>query len=55
MSQLEQKFRPALVKTYPPALQDLKPRYNVKGSTQNYNLYPVKPDSNTKKQYALYC
>lgn len=43
-----ERFKPQLVKTYPSAMESMKPRYNVKGSTENYNMFTQKPDSNTK-------
>ena len=44
----EERFKPQLIKTYPNAMESMKPRYNVKGSTENYNMFTQKPDSNTK-------
>jgi hypothetical protein len=44
----EERFKPELIKTYPAAMESMKPKYNVKGSTENYNMFEQKPDSNTK-------
>ena len=48
MSLVDQKFRPELIKTYPKAMEDLKPRFNVKGSSESYNLFSVDPESNNR-------